>query len=123
MENGQVIKMIEHYTYNGEDFKTVMTYDGWKIGILRNSERFSSISHLWERHHLTDEAFVLLEGSAVLYASNDDGEVEKLEMQPCTVYNIPKDIWHHIIVADENTTVLVVENSNTSKSNTERILP
>ena len=82
-----------------------------------------NISRALSAFGVENEAFVLLEGSAVLYARNDDGEVEKLEMQPCTVYNIPKDIWHHIIVADENTTVLVVENSNTSKSNTERILP
>ena len=115
--------MIEKFKYDGEDFKVVMAYEGWRIGILRNSERFSASSHIWERHLLTDEAFVLLSGAAVLYAKDDDGSTEKVEMKPCTVYNIPKNVWHHIIVADEKTTVLVVENSNTSQANTEKILP
>lgn len=123
MENGQVMKMIESYKYEGEDFKVVMSYEGWRIGILRNSERFSASDHIWERHLLTDEAFILLSGAAVLFAKDDGGKIEKVEMKPCTVYNIRKNLWHHIIVADEKTTVLVVENSNTSHSNTEKVMP
>ncbi len=115
--------MIEKFRYDGEDFKGIKMYEGWRVGILRNSERFSASNHIWERHLLTDEVFVLLSGAAVLYAKNEDGEAEKIEMKPCTVYNISKNIWHHIIVADEKTTVLVIENSNTSQANTEKILP
>ena len=51
--------MIGKFKYDGEDFKVVMAYEGWRIGILRNSERFSASGHIWERHLLTDEAFVL----------------------------------------------------------------
>ncbi len=120
---GLVLIMIESYKYEGEDFKSVMSYEGWKIGILRNSERFSVGNDIWERHKLTDEVFVLLSGAALLKARDDDGNIEKVEMKPCTVYNVPKNVWHHIIVADEDTTVLVVENSNTSAANTEKILP
>ena len=36
-----------------------------------------------------------------------------------SVYNVPKGVWHHIKVS-KNITVLVVENRNTSKENTER---
>ncbi len=115
--------MIEEFRYNGEDFKVVKKYDGWRIGILRNSERFSASNHIWERHLLTDEVFVLLSGAAVLYAKDEESNTEKVEMKPCTIYNIPKNVWHHIIVADEKTTVLVVENSDTSQNNTEKIFP
>ncbi len=115
--------MIEAYTYKGEDFKVVMKHEGWRIGLLRNSERFSVGNDLWERHLLTDEAFILLSGAALLKAKNENGKVEKIEMKPCTVYNIPRGVWHHIIVADESTTVLVVENSDTSAANTEKIMP
>lgn len=62
------------------------------------------------------EAFVLLDGSAVLYTEN-----EKIQMQKCTLYNIPKGEWHHITVS-ENATVMVAENSNTSRDNTEKKL-
>ncbi len=105
---------MQIFDYNGEDFSAVMKYEGWKIGFLRYSERFSAFRVL-ERHNLTDEAFVLLAGSATLYEDRTP-----TVMEPCKVYNIPKGVWHHIVVS-EDATVLVIENSNTSKDNTERI--
>ena len=107
--------MIQIHKFDGEDFKVVMQFEGWKIGFLRYSERFSKFNQL-ERHTETDEAFVLLDGSAVLYTEN-----EKIQMQKCTLYNIPKGEWHHITVS-ENATVMVAENSNTSRDNTEKKL-
>ena len=104
--------MIEKYTFDGEDFLSVLQFESWKIGLLRFSERFSTFSRL-ERHNLTDEAFILLEGSATLYTDN-----ESVKMEIGTVYNIPKGVWHHIVV-DESTTVMVVENANTSSDNTD----
>ena len=104
--------MIEKYTFDGEDFLSVLQFEGWKIGLLRYSERFATFNRL-ERHNLTDEAFILLEGSATLYTDN-----ESEKMQIGTVYNIPKGIWHHIVV-DKTTTVMVVENANTSSDNTD----
>lgn len=122
MKNEQVTKMkiIEQFRYDGEDFKSVFCYDGWRIGILRKSERFST-SGIWERHHKTAEVFVLLSGAAVLYAKNDDGETEKIEMENGTVYSIPTNVWHHVVAADEDTAVLVVENASTANENTEKL--
>ena len=104
--------MIEKYFYNGQDFSVAMQFEGWKIGLLRYSERFSKFDRL-ERHLLTDEAFILLDGTATLYT-----DTEEVEMQKCVVYNIPKAVWHHITVS-ENATVMVVENSNTGDENSE----
>ena len=106
--------MIEQYSFSGEDFKVLMQYEGWKIGFIRYSERFSAFKQL-ERHLETDEAFVLLSGDAILFT-----ETEQKVMKRNTVYNIPKGEWHHITVS-EDATVMVVENSNTSKDNTEKI--
>ncbi len=105
--------MIEKSEFSGEDFKVVHQFEGWKIGFLRYSDRFSKFDVL-ERHLLTDEIFVLLEGEATLYTEN-----EKCEMKKCMLYNIPKGEWHHIVVS-EDATVMVVENSNTLKENTEK---
>lgn len=104
--------MIEKLTYVGNDFKVVQQFEGWKIGFLRISERFSKFDRL-ERHLLTDEAFILLDGKATLYT-----DTEKVEMEKCIVYNIPKAEWHHITVS-EDATVMVVENSSTCDDNTE----
>ena len=108
--------MIDILEFKGEDFKAVMQYEGWKIGLLRYSERFSSLG-VFERHTLTDEVFVLLEGEATLYLKDD--AVLTYPMKKNTVYNIHKNVWHHIVVS-EDATVLVVENANTTKENTEK---
>ncbi len=104
---------MEIFDFCGEDFKAVLEFEGWKIGLLRYSDRFSDFK-IMERHLQTDEAFVLLEGEATLYEEENTYKMEK-----CKVYNVKKGLWHHIVVS-EDATVLVVENSNTTKDNTER---
>ena len=104
--------MIEISMFNGKDFSVVKQFEGWKIGFLRISPRFSVFDRL-ERHLLTDEAFILLDGQATLYTDK-----ESVVMQKNTVYNIPKAEWHHIVVS-EDATVMVVENSSTCEENTE----
>ena len=99
--------------FAGTDFQVMTQFEGWKIGLLRHSQRFSACCQM-ERHLETDEVFVLLDGSATLYVENETYHMEK-----CTVYNVKKCAWHHIVVS-EDATVLVVENSNTSRDNTEK---
>ena len=110
---------MEKYSYNGEDFKAVLTTTDWKIGLLRFSERFSKFSVL-ERHLITDEAFVLLYGNADLYIKGEDEKVQIIPMESGIIYNVPKGEWHHIVVS-EDALVMVVEDSDTSKENTERV--
>ncbi len=109
---------MEVFTYTDQDFKAVLESGEWKIGLLRWSERFSAF-RIMERHLMTDEAFVLLDGTATLYESEDGVSFFKVDMQKNTVYNIPMNVWHHITVS-EDATVLVVENRNTTKENTQR---
>lgn len=99
--------------FDGTDFQVMTQFEGWKIGLLRYSRRFSERCQM-ERHLKTDEVFVLLDGSATLYV-----EDETIPMDKCTVYNVKTGAWHHIVVS-EDATVLVVENSNTSRDNTEK---
>ena len=103
--------------FKGEDFKVMVKSDGWKIGFLRYSDRFAGFG-VMERHLQTEESFILLEGSATLYEN-----YEPCEMETCKVYTIGRGVWHHIVVS-EDASVLVVENRNTSKENTQKtILP
>lgn len=104
--------MIEKFRFDGEDFQVAMQFESWKIGLLRYSERFSKFDRL-ERHLLTDEAFILLNGEAVLYT-----DTEQVKMEKCVVYNIPKAVFHHIVVS-KDATVMVVENASTCDDNTE----
>lgn len=116
METGQIINVNE---YSGSDFKRLFECDSWCVAFLRHSERFSEFRVL-ERHNESAEVFVLLSGSATLYARiGFNSETEVIKMEELKVYCVPKGVWHHIVVS-ENATVLVAENSNTSKENTEK---
>ena len=70
-----------------------------------------------ERHIETDEVFVLLEGEATLIIGK---ELTKIPMCRHKVYNVPKAVWHHITV-NEGARVLIVENQDTCRENTEYI--
>ena len=105
---------MEIAEFRGEDFQVMVKSDGWKIGFLRCSERFSGFGVL-ERHLQTEESFILLEGSATLYEN-----YEPCEMEKCRVYTIGRGVWHHIVVSPD-ATVMVVENADTSLANTERV--
>lgn len=104
---------VEIYSHSFDGFRVMLESGEWKIGLLGYNERFSAFTEM-EKHLLTDEVFVLLEGEATLYTDTEQCVMERLK-----VYNIPKGVWHHIVVSRE-TKVLVVENRNTSKDNTEK---
>lgn len=110
--------MVEIREFGGSDFRVLCEYGGWKIGSLKYSERFSRFKVL-ERHLETDEAFVLLKGRARLYLCDETDKIHTYKMKKHTLYNVKKSIWHHIVVS-RRAAVLVVENSNTCKDNTER---
>jgi len=105
--------MIEVSTRKAEGFQVMTEYGEWKVGLLGYSERFSRLAEL-ERHLLTDEVFVLLSGKATLYTDK-----EAMEMARGCVYTVPVGVWHHIVVSND-ANVLVVENRNTSRENTEK---
>ena len=105
--------MIKVFSHASDGFKVAVESGEWKVGVLRYNQRFSRLGEM-ERHMLTDEVFVLVSGSATLYTDS-----EEKKMEPGTVYTVPAAVWHHIVVS-EDATVLVVENRNTSIENTEK---
>ena len=105
--------MIKACAHNDEGFGVVAEYGSWKVGVLRYGERFSRLGEM-ERHMLTDEVFILSSGKATLYTDS-----EEVIMEQNVAYTVPASVWHHIVV-DESATVIVIENRNTSKENTEK---
>ncbi len=107
---------IEIYEHKGENYHASMEFDTWLVAFLNYHERFdkNNINQM-ERHMLTDEAFVLLSGQAVLIIGD---EHKQYLMEPNKIYNIKKGIWHAISVT-KDAQVLIVENSNTSIENSE----
>lgn len=111
-----MINEIQVFDYNGEGYKTMHSFESWRIAYLNYAERFSKegMSYL-ERHNMTDEAFILLFGDATLLIGKN---LKPCKMDKNKIYNVQKGVWHNIIVS-ENAKVLVFENSDTSTSNTE----
>ncbi len=100
-------------------YKTVLSFKnnvGWRIGIINYAEKFDkdNITYL-EKHNLTDEAFILLNGTAHLLLGEN---FNRVELKAGKVYNVKCDEWHNIILS-KDATVVVVENINTSADNTE----
>jgi mannose-6-phosphate isomerase-like protein (cupin superfamily) len=107
---------VEIYEYNGENYNPTMNSDSWRVAFLNYGDAVekSKLSFL-ERHHLTDEVFVLLEGDGTLLIGM---EKKPLEMEKNKIYNVKKDVWHTIFMTPKSK-VLIVENDNTAKENSE----
>ena len=99
-----------------EGYLTKHIYDSWRVGMITLAERFEKITYL-ERHNLTDEIFILLKGKAVLIGKDEEG-MHFLEMEAGKLYCVPKSYWHNIRMY-ENSVVVVVENADTSRENSE----
>ncbi len=104
---------MEIFEYKGSGYMPVKDFESWRVAILNYNERFSKHDED-ERHNETDEIFVLLKGSAILYE-----EGEEYNMEPYKVYNVKKGLWHHIVVS-EDASVLIVENCDTTDENSEK---
>lgn len=103
-----------------QKFKPVLSFDGWRVAMLRHSEatdksRFQQV----ERHNQTYEVFILTDGKAdLILCENGDipGKYFILPMKLNVAYNIPPSVWHHIVVS-EDAHVLIFEKADTSRDN------
>ena len=107
---------LEIIGYRGEGYHAPFRFEGWRVAFLNYAERFTrqGMAYL-ERHKLTDEVFVLLEGQATLLMGEDAAEVS---MNPGQLYVVKQDAWHNIQVS-EDAKVLIIENADTGRENTE----
>lgn len=110
------IDILEH---GGNEYKRLVNNAKWTLASLNWAPRFdeSNIVEM-ERHNLTDETFVLLCGEATLLIGE---RTERVKMEPMKYYNVRAGIWHHIVVS-KDARVLVAENADTSKDNTDYLL-
>jgi mannose-6-phosphate isomerase-like protein (cupin superfamily) len=109
-------KELEIYEYTGEGYERTMNFQEWRVALANfgdsfDREKFCKI----ERHMLTDEVFVLLTGKATLIIGKD---LKQVEMEPGKIYNVKAAIWHACWMS-KDAKILIVENHNTSKDNTE----
>ena len=102
--------------YSGDGYSRVVSGARWTVAALNYADRFDegNIVDL-ERHNQTDETFVLLSGEATLLVGEN---AERVKMEPLKFYNVRAGAWHNIFVS-RGARVLVAENADTSKDNTD----
>ena len=102
--------------YSGEGYKRVVNYESWTVASLNWAPHFEEKNIVdLERHNLTDEVFVLLQGKATLLVGE---KAERVEMQPLKFYNVRAGVWHNIFVS-KDARVLIAENASTSRANSD----
>ena len=108
--------MLEKYKPKEEGYHPFLIRDGWQVAQLNYSkeQHIDNIKKI-DKHHQTDEVFVLLKGKAVLILAEieEDSPIFEVElMEPAVTYNIPQNCWHNIAM-EAGSEVLIVEKSNT----------
>lgn len=107
---------IEILEYSGEGYNPTMHYGAWRVAIANFGAHFDRERYDYlERHLLTDEVFVLLAGSACLVTGK---EFTETPLEPHKIYNVKKGAWHALLM-DRDAKVLIVENHDTVRENSE----
>ena len=119
--NSDLVKILE---FNGEGYKPLVDFGTWRVAFLRYiDELIPENIHRLERHVETDEVFVLLAGEAILFFGEGENEIEaltSLKMKPGKLYNVRKNAWHCCVLS-RDATILLVENNDTGKENTDYV--
>jgi ureidoglycolate hydrolase len=118
-------KLLEVRGYDGSGYQPLIDYDKWRVAILRYSDELLP-EHIFamQRHDETDEVFVLLQGRCVLFLGEGKDTINSItavDMVPRKLYNVKRGVWHSHTLSIE-TSVLIVENSDTTIQNSPKML-
>jgi ureidoglycolate hydrolase len=117
--------LLDIRSFEGEGYQPLIDCDQWRVAILRYCdellpERIFAV----QRHNETDEVFVLLEGRCILFLGEGKDTVTSItavDMQPRKIYNVKRGVWHSHTL-DRDTSVLIVENRDTTVTNSPKII-
>ncbi len=115
-------RYVDILEYAGEGYKPLVDFGDWRVAVLRyiNELKPDNIKEV-ERHTETDEVFVLIHGKGVLLVGGSGSKVDAIYPQVMEfgkLYNVKRNVWHNILLSLD-ASVLLVENRNTSKINSE----
>ncbi len=114
--------LLEIRDYDGIGYKPLIDFGEWRVAILRYIDEIQPDRiDTMERHMETDEVFVLLNGRGVLLMGGNEKKVDRVKpqvMECGKLYNVRRAVWHSILLSHD-ATILLVENRNTGKENTE----
>lgn len=109
--------LVKENPKNGNGFDTLHTFECWKVAFITHAEQYGKLK-IVKRHTQTDEVFVLVKGEARLYTAYGDEPLVQTIMEKEKLYVVKQNTWHHLKVS-EDALLIVVENSDTTKENTQ----
>lgn len=115
-------QLIEIKDYLGNGYSQLVSYDQWRVAVLRFLDELLPENMVtMERHLETDEVFILVRGRGMLLLGGNSqipDEIQSIIMDIGRVYNIKKNTWHTISLT-KDAHVIIVENDDTDDSNSE----
>jgi ureidoglycolate hydrolase len=115
-------ELIEIKNFNGFGYQVQVSFDAWRVAVLRYLDELKIENiHTMERHTATDEVFILTFGKAMLILGGNENlisDFHSVTMNIGEIYNVKKNTWHTVIMS-EDAHIIIVENDNTSKDNSE----
>ncbi len=113
---------LEIRDYGGKGYQPLIDFGEWRVAFLRYLDDIQpDLINTMERHTKTDEVFVLLNGRGALIMGGNGAEAAGIceqMLESGKVYNIKRLAWHTILLS-RDATVLLVENRDTGKHNSE----
>lgn len=114
-------KLLEIKEYKEEGYKPVVDYGAWRVAILNFiNELLPENIGFMSKHDETDEVFVLLRGNCILLiGEGNEMKITKLyakDMVSYKIYNVKRGVWHNHVLS-RDAMILIVENQDTTESN------
>jgi hypothetical protein len=115
-------KLLQIEALTDPGFKTLFAFGTWRVAILNYLDEIepTRIEYV-ERHNETDEVFILNRGQGILFIGEGRERLENLTplvMDPAKIYNVRKGVWHSIVLSRDGS-VLLVENRDTDRENSD----
>ncbi len=115
-------KFLETRDYEGQGYQALVDFGAWRVAILRFLDGLQpERQNTMERHMETDEVFVLTKGQGILIMGGNGLQVDGIYpqmMEIGKIYNIKRSAWHTVLLS-RDASVLIVENRDTDKHNSE----
>ncbi|MBW6473570.1 MAG: cupin domain-containing protein [Anaerolineaceae bacterium] len=115
-------RLLEIANYQGEGYQPLISFGEWRVAALRYLEKLEpdQLSEM-ERHTATDEVFILVEGSGIIFIGGNQSHptgIHSFIMKNGEIYNVKRNTWHTISLS-KAAHVIIVENDNTDTINSE----
>ncbi len=123
-------RLIEVAGFGEPGYKPLIDFGAWRVAFLNAIDELLPENIPWfQRHDETDETFALLAGRCVLFAVEgevpgggpvDPSLIRAVDMEPLRLYNVKRGVYHSHAL-EPGSTVLIVENRDTTDGNSPRI--